>query len=527
VQVYNSILKPLTVYTCTHLILVIASSTYINLSTARSIERAKEVGIRKVIGAGRRQLFWQFIGESAILSMLSVALGLGVAVSVLPWFNQLTEKQLQVHSLFSPGSIFFTLAVGGAVSLLAGSYPAFILTGFQPVKVLKGSFKNTGSGQALRKSLIVFQFAISVFLIVSTFIMQKQLYYIQHKRLGYDREHTMVLPLSSKMIDHLPLIKQQFKTNPDILSVSRCVSTPVNIAGGYNMRTSLMPENTQLNVTADPVDEDFIKTTGLELIAGEDFSEQDMKDMLPDSNGKRTYHFILNVSAAKELGWTPQEAIGKKMFLDNSRPGYVRGIVRDFHFESMHNAIRPLVLFTEQRGRWLLVKLTGHNLPRTISSLEAKWKNLVPERPFEYHFMDDDYQKLYMAELRLGKVMMLFSSIAIVLACLGLFGLSSFTAQQHIKEIGVRRILGATVVDIVLNLSGNFIKLTLIAILIAFPLAWWSMTKWLQDFNYRTEIGWVIFVASAGLTLLLAVVTVSIHAIKAAMTNPVKNLRTE
>lgn len=509
------------------LILVIACFTYINLNTARSLERAKEVGIRKVIGAGRQQLFWQFIGESAILCLLSVALSLIIAVIVLPWFNQLTGKSLQVQSLLTPGFIFFSLSVAAAVSLLAGSYPAFILTGFQPVKVLKGSFKNTGSGQALRKSLIVFQFAISVFLILCTFIMEKQLYYIQHKKLGYNREHILVLPLNSNMIARLPLVKEQFKTNRDVLSVARCVSTPVNIGGGYNMRSSVMPENTQMNVTADPVDEDFIKTTGLQLIAGEGFSEQDMKDVQPDTIGKRTFHFILNESAAKELGWTAQDAVGKKMFLDNSRPGYVRGVVRDFHFESMHNAIRPLVLFTEQRGRWLLVKVTGQNLAQSVSFLETQWKNLVPGRPFEYHFMDDDYQKLYTSELRLGKVMTLFSSIAIALACMGLFGLSSFTARQHIREIGVRRVLGASVGDIVLTLSGNFIVLTLIAILVAFPLAWWSMTRWLQDFTYRTHISWFIFLAAGSFTLFLTIATVSYHAVRAALMNPVKNLRTE
>jgi putative ABC transport system permease protein len=288
-----------------------------------------------------------------------------------------------------------------------------------------------------------------------------------------------------------------------------------------------MPENNQIAVIANPVDEDYITTTGLQIIAGTDFTEQDIKDASADDQSKKLYHFILNESAAKQLGWSPQEAVGKKMFLDNSRPGFVKAVVKDFHFESLHNAIKPFVLFPELRGRVLLVKMSGHNLSNTISFLEAKWKSLVPDRPFEYRFMDDDYNKLYSAELRLGKVMNLFSMIAIVLACLGLFGLSSYTVQQRFKEIGIRKVLGASVSNIVIALSKDFIWLALVAILIAFPVAWWAMTKWLQDFTYRTDMSWGIYLEAGVITILLAVVTVSIHAIKAAIANPVKSLRTE
>ncbi|MEJ0106103.1 MAG: ABC transporter permease [Bacteroidota bacterium] len=451
------------------LILIIVCSTYINLSTARSIERAKEVGVRKVIGAGKKQLFWQFIGESVILCLVAVILSIAVVLFVLPWFNQLSEKQLQAHSLFSLPFILLSLFVVACISLLAGSYPAFILTGFQPVKVLKGAFKNTDRAQWLRKSLIVFQFSISIFLVVSTLIIQKQLYFIQHKKLGYDREHVLELPMDGRVFASLSTIKQQFKSNPDIISVSACANTPVNIGGGYNMRSSLMPENEQINVTANPVDEDYIKTAGLEIIAGTDFTEQDLKDITPEDRSKRVFHFILNESAAKELGWTAQEAVGKKMFLDNSRPGYVKGVIKDFHFESLHSAIKPLVLFPAEWGRTMLVKLGGHNLPQTISSLEAKWKTLVPHRPFEYRFMDEDYNKLYSAEMRLGKVMNVFAAIAIILACLGLFGLSSYAAQQRTKEVGIRKVLGASVFNVWTLLSKDFVLLVIISLFIATP----------------------------------------------------------
>ncbi len=509
------------------LILVIACSTFINLSTAQSLERAKEVGIRKVIGAGRKQLFWQFIGESAALCILSLLLSLLLSLIFLPSFNRLTSKQLPAGSLFSIPFLVFALFITALVSFLAGAYPAFALTRFQPVKVLKGSFKNLSSGQQLRKSLIIFQFALSVFMIIATFIIQEQLFYIQHRKLGYDRAHVLVVPADKTILPKLPLIKQEFTTNPDVLSVSSTSRSPVEGGGGYNMRSSVMPESEQIAVTANPIDEDFVKTTGLSLIAGEDLTRQDMKDALTDSTKQPQYRFILNESAARELGWTPVEAVGKKMFLGDNRPGYVKGVVKDFNFESLHNPVKSFVLFTEARENKLLLKLSGQHLTQTISFLGSKWKELVPGRPFEYRFMDDDYNTLYHAELRLGNVMNVFSLLAIVLACLGLFGLSSYAIQQRTKEIGVRKVLGASVNNIVLLLSGGFVKLTSISILISFPLAWWCMTEWLAGYTYRISMNWYIYLMAGAIVLLLSLCTVVFQSVKAALANPVKNLRTE
>lgn len=509
------------------LILVIACSTYINLSTARSLERAKEVGVRKVIGAERGQLFVQFIGESAITCISAVMISLIVAVLLLPFFNRLTNEQLHAEELFSLPFISFSLLVALVVSLLAGIYPALVLAGFQPIKVLKGSFKNTASGQTLRKSLIVFQFAISVFLIVSTIIVQQQLYYIQHAKLGYDRDHVLVLPLDDKMLNNLSLIKQQFKENSEILSVSSCSSTPVEGGGGFSMRSDVMPADQQMTVTADRVDEDFVNTLGLQIIAGRNFTSQDIKDASNNEQEKNLYHFIINESAAKQLGWAAQQAIGKKMFLGDQRPGIVSGVVKNFHFESMRSQIKPFVLFSENWKRELLVKVSGAHLPETISLLETKWKTLVPHRPFEFRFLDDDYNKLYSSEIRLGTNMNLFAGIAIALACLGLFGLSAYTSQQRFKEIGIRKVLGASVSKIVISLSKDFITLTMMAILIALPFAWWTTTKWLQDFSYRVSISWVVYAMAGLITMLLAIITVSFQAIKAAISNPVKSLRTE
>ena len=337
----------------------------------------------------------------------------------------------------------------------------------------------------------------------------------------------LVLPLADKMLGNMQLIKQQFKAVPGVLAVSRCVRNPIQGGGGYNMRSSTMPSNQQIAVTANPVDEDFIKTTGLQIIAGSDFTEQDNKDVAGEDQTKKTFHFILNEAAAKQLGWTAEQAVGKKMFLDDSRPGLVKAVVKDYHFESLHKSIKPMVLFTEIRGRQLLIKLKGDKLAQTIAGLGTKWKNLVPYMPFEYHFMDEDYNKLYNSEIRLGNVLDIFAAIAIVLACLGLFGLSAYSAQQRVKEIGVRKILGANLVNIIGLLSKDFILLVLVAFAIAIPIAWLATEQWLQGYEYRISVTVWLFVATGAATIFITLLTVSFQAAKVALGNPVKSLRME
>ncbi len=508
------------------LILLIVSFTYINLSTARSVQRAKEVGVRKVAGARRTQLFWQFIGESGIICLMALLLSFWMTLLALPFFTELTQTQLPAGELASPVFLLFAGLITAAVSLLAGSYPAIVLSGFQPVQVLKGVFRGSGSGQRMQQSLIVFQFVISVALLVATFIVQRQLYFIQHKKLGYNRDHVLVLPMNQRTLDKLSVIKQELKSNPDILSVSRCGSTPVNIAHGYNMRSAVMPENEQIAFTANRIDEDYLKTTGLQLIAGQDFTERDIKDVADDQKEKQ-YHFILNESGAKRLGWTPQQAVGQRMFLDASRPGVVKGVIRDFHFASMHEAIKPLVLFPDIGSRQFLIKMSGQHLSETLAFIETKWKLFAPDVPFEYRFLDDDYEKLYHAEHQLGTVMDVFSGIALVLTCLGLLGLSTYVVQQRTKEIGVRKVLGASIAGIVTLLSKDFLKLVLIAILIASPIAWYAMNRWLQDFAYKIDIEWWVFGVTGLLAVGIALLTVSFQSVKAALMNPVKSLRSE
>jgi putative ABC transport system permease protein len=510
------------------LILVIAGSTYINLSTARSVDRAREVGVRKVIGAGRGQLFWQFIAESFLLCMLALVLSLGVVLLVLPWFNRLADRQLGWESLFAPAFLALGLLVAVAVSVLAGSYPALVLSGFHPVKVLKGAFKNTRSGQGLRQSLIVFQFVISIFLIVATLVMGQQLSYIRHKALGYDRDHVLELPMNRSLLPNIDYLKTEFRRNPDVISLTHCASSPVSIYGGYNMRSSVMPSNQQMAVYGDPVDPDFIKTTGVQLIAGQGITEQDMRNaQWKDTVTKPTYAFVLNETAARQLGWTPQGAIGKRMFMDDSRPGFVRGVVKDFNFQSLHTPIKGLILFSENRANMLLVRISGEHLPQTLAFLESKWKELAPGIPYEMHFLDENYNRIYASEQRLGKVMNLFSGVAIVLACLGLFGLSSYAAKQRVKEIGIRKVLGATLPQLAVLLSMDFVRLAFVAILLAVPLAGWAMHRWLQDFVYRTTMEWWVFVLAGAAVLGITLATVSIQAVRTALINPVKNLKVD
>ena len=509
------------------LILAIACFTYINLSTARSMERAREVGIRKVVGAIKKQVFWQFIGESVLITLIALLLSVATAVIALPWFNNLADKELNASHVLDPVVLLTGLIIVTIISLLAGSYPALILSSFTPVKVLKGAFKNSNSGLWLRKSLTVFQFAISVFLIIATFTIQHQLNYIRNKKLGYDRDQVLILPTDAKIIKAIDLLKVGFRKNGHVKAVSMAYNTPNHIQGGYSMRNNRMTTAENLGVTANPVDQDFIKTTGLQLIAGSDYTLQDMKDISYDDQSKNVYQFILNESAAAALGWKPQEAIGQKMSLGEDRPGFVKGVVKDFHFESLHNNIKPLVLFPGSWFNVMMVKLDGQDIARTITELGSTWKELIPHRPFEYHFLDEDFNKMYQSEMKIGAILNVFAGMAVLLACLGLFGLSSYAAQQRIKEIGIRKILGASLIQLASILSRDFVKLAFVAFVIAAPLAWWVMSDWLQNFNYRVSLSWWIFALAGLLSLAIALLTVSLQAVKVAMANPVKNLKAD
>jgi putative ABC transport system permease protein len=508
------------------LILLIVCFTYVNLSTARSIERAKEVGVRKVSGAARAQLFWQFIGESFILVTTSVLVSVSVAAVLLPYFSALIEKPLEISGLLRPTFIVNALIGTALVSLIAGAYPAMILSGMQPARVLKGMFKNSSKAKWVQEGLVVFQFAITVVLIIATIIIQRQLQYMQERNLGYNRDHVVELRVDWDLsYEKANLLKQQLKTNPDVLSVSRTANSPVKIMSGYTMRRQSAPQDQAISVNANPVDEDFITVNGLQLIAGANFNEQDMKLASNGGWNDWQYHFILNESAARRLGWTPEEAIGQQM--ETQRPGIVRGVVRDFNFQSMHGEIKPLVLFTSDRGGRLLVKLSGKNTSEALDFVGKKWKELLPNRPFEYHFIDDDFNRMYHSEAQLGKAMNIFASIAIALATLGLFGLSSFIVQQRTKEIGIRKVMGASLFHLLTTVSRRFVTLVVLSVVLAAPVAYLLMGEWLMGFSYRIGLSWWVFVAAGLLTMIVAVATVSIHGWRAAVVNPVKSLRSE
>ncbi|MCW5911655.1 MAG: ABC transporter permease [Cyclobacteriaceae bacterium] len=509
------------------LIIIIVCFTYINLSTAKSIERAREVGIRKVSGAMRGQLFWQFIGESFVLCSLSIMVSIALAGLLLPPFNILIGKSLQLAGLFTPSFILWTIVATLFVSLIAGGYPALVLSRLQPARVLKGVFKNTQSAKVLQQSLTVFQFAISVFLIIATVVIQGQLHYIQTQKLGYDRDHVISLPIGwSAEYNLISTLKHELKTNTHITNIARCESSPVSIVGGYSMRLPSMAENEVIGTKATPVDAEYVRTAGLQLIAGTDFSEQHIQATLAEKWEDKEFHYILNESAVKKLGFKSNEdAIGQKMHLNSQ--GIIVGVVKDFNFQSLRNSIEPLVLFSAAWGNRMLIKVKGDDMVGTLAHIETKWKQFLPNRPFEYSFLDQEYERMYRTEVQLGQVMNLFAGITIVLACLGLFGLSSYMIQQRVKEISIRKVLGASLWNLLSILSGNFVRLVLLAIIIAVVPAYFLMKQWLDGFVYRIDLGVWIFILAGLATLLIAVITIGIHGMKAAVDNPVKGLRSE
>jgi putative ABC transport system permease protein len=405
------------------------------------------------------------------------------------------------------------------MGFIGGMYPALVLSGFNPIKTLKGNYKTGTSGVWLRKSLIVVQFVISVGLIVSTLIIHGQLTFIQNKKLGYNKDHIVMLPTDNFIRDKMHAMKSELLSNRNITSITTVNQSPVFIPGKYNM--GLKGRN--MIVTAVRTDKDFVKTMQLQLTNGTDFSLADQQ--LSDSE-EIQQPLIINEAAVKLLGWTSEQAIGQPISFQG-RNCFIKGVVKDFHFSSMHDAISPFVIFLSTYARNIAVKLTGNDLPGTLNFIKHKWSVFAPHRPFEYEFLDEQFDKLYSSETRTGKLFYIFAVLAIALACLGLLGLSTFTAQQRTKEIGIRKVLGASVPRIVALLSREFVKLVAIASLIAFPLAGYAMHQWLQDFNYRITISTWVFILAGAAALIIALVTIGIQVIKAALANPVKSLRTE
>ncbi|MEP6612679.1 MAG: ABC transporter permease [Mucilaginibacter sp.] len=505
------------------LILIIACVNYVNLSIAQSAGRGAEIGIRKVMGAAKGQLFRQFIGESVFVTAIGVILAMGFAFLLLPAFNQLAGKTLQFSSLLDPVILGCIILLGVGIGFAAGAYPALLLSSVKLAKILKSGFSFT-SGQGVRKSLIVFQFVISIFLIITTVVILQQLSFIRSKDIGYNKSNVVVLPINWQMLPKVQGLKNEMANIPGVKSVATANNEPIDVAWGDGITTA---DGKAISVNALPMDEDFIRTMQLKIIAGTDYNQTDVLQIDTTNGGKNfQYSFMLNETAAKALGWTPQEAIGKQ--LSKGSLGRVKAVVKDFNFKSFHDPIGPLLIFLDHfQTQKMFVRIDGQNTSAAIHHIEQIWKSRVPERPFSYKFLDDDYDAMYRSEQRTAGVFTTFSALAIMLACLGLFAVTAYAVVQRTKEIGIRKVLGATIPNIITLISKDFLGLVIIATIIASPIAWFMAHSWLEDFAYRVNIQWWIFIVACAASLLVAAVTVSIQAIKAALANPVKSLKSE
>ncbi len=501
------------------LILLIACINYMNLATARSLERAKEVSLKKVFGAYRTQIIAQFMSEAFLLTFAALAIAIFLAQLTMPYFSNMIQRELSLSYLAAPEMILWLLLGGLLVSFMAGGYPAMAFSTFLPAEVLKGSFKRSGKGIWVRKGLVVFQFAISVFLIISTMVVQQQLTFVQSKKLGYDKEQLMVLPMDWRMRPSLEAMRNEFTQHPAVSQISAVTEAPTSVRGTYSIASG-WDENAPSKLTkAVATDRAFVETLGLQLIAGGDYT--------PSHEADTMNHFLLNESCLEMLGWTSEEAIGKPVNL-NGRLGTVQGVLKDFHIRSLRESLEPLVVFIEPRQfNKLLVRFTSSQPQQVLTHLEEKWASLVPHRPFEYKFLDQEYDRLYQAETRVGQFFGTFALLTIFVACLGLFGLSAFTSLQRAKEISIRKVLGASVSQLVQLLSSSYLKLVGIAFLIAAPMGYWLMTRWLSDFTYHITVGWWIIVLAGIMSVLIALLTVAYQSIRAAMANPADWLKSE
>jgi len=507
-------------------VLLLACVNFMNLSTARSANRAKEVGIRKVLGTGKSFLVGQFLTESTLMAFISLLLAVGIAAAVMSYFNELSGKDLAIADLLKPGYLGLLLLLPVAVGLLAGSYPAFYLSSFKPIAVLKGKLNAGFKRSNLRNVLVVFQFATSIILIVGTIVVYKQLNFIQTKKLGFNKEQVLVVNQTYALGNNTEAFKNEVSKMTGVTGATFATYLPVSNSSrsdnSYSKDAVMDPKNA-LSAQTWKIDYDYIKTLGMEIVKGRDFS----KEFGADSNA-----VIINETAAKVLGY--DDPVGKKIYDNFSTDGVnkiisynIIGVVKNFNYESLKQDVGPLIFRLGNRAAATAFKVNTSDIQGLVKNIENKWKTMAAGMPFSYQFLDDAFNDMYKEEQRTGKLGLTFAIIAVLIACLGLFGLATYMAEQRIKEIGVRKVLGATVINITSMLSADFVKLVLIASLIAFPVAWWAMNKWLQDFAFRVDISWWVFGIAGFIVLLIALLTVSSQAIKAALSNPVKSLRTE
>jgi len=503
--------------------LLIACINFMNLSTAGATKRAKEVGIRKVLGSARAQLVGQFLVESLLLTATAMITALVLVWLSLPLFSRLAGHDLSLgwNSIpwLLPVLLLFTLLIG----LLAGAYPAFFLSAFRPVAVLKGFFKAGKGGMGLRSSLVVFQFFISISLIIGTVVVYRQLSYIQNKKLGYDRDQVLIIQDTWWLGNNQAFFRQQLEQDPRIASVSGSGYLPAGPS--YSNNYLCYPDNQSdkyANALRYEIDESYIPTLGMEMKLGRNFSR---------AYGADSAAIVINETAAHFFGWGDKAAGHTITEPNRDRPAttyHVIGVVKDFHFRSLREMITPLVMtLAKDGGGSLIVRTKTRDIAGLIATLQKRWNDQKISAPFSYSFLDQRFQETYQAEQNIGRILGIFAGLTIFVACLGLFGLATFTAEQRTKEIGIRKVLGANTASVVTLLSRDFLRLVGLSFLIAAPIAWWAMNKWLQDFAYRITIDWWVFALTAMLALLITLLTVSLRAIRAANANPIQSLRSE
>ncbi|GLU56528.1 ABC transporter permease [Dyadobacter frigoris] len=505
-------------------ILLLACINFMNLSTAGSANRAKEVGIRKVLGSIQQQLIFQFLTESILLTFLALLVAFVIVISVLPSFNQLAGKQFDIQTILNVRMIAYALAGCLFVGLLAGSYPAFFLSAFRPISVLKGKLQMGVRSGWLRNALVTVQFVVSIGMIIGTIVVYQQLRFIQNKKVGFDKDQVLILQDTYVLGDKSKVFKEELKKLSQIQDVTLAGYLP---AGDSNNGTDgFLPESAAGNVSpfrlrTYQIDEDYLSTLGIGLAGGRNFSRSFSSDSAA---------VLVNEAAVKQFGWT--KPIGQRISTvgngsENSKRVYtVVGVTKNFHFESMHQSIAPLIMMYGGDRYQMALRIRTDNMPGLLKTLEQNWKAQT-DSPFSYTFLNERFNKMYQSEQRIGALFGIFAGLAVVIACLGLFGLAAFTTLQRTKEIGVRKVLGASVVSIVTLLSKDFLNLIIVAIFIATPLAWYGMNQWLKDFAYKTDIEWWVFALAGLLTVCTALLTISFQSIKAALMDPVKSLKSE
>lgn len=500
-------------------ILLIACINFINLTTAKSSNRAKEVGIRKTVGACRAHLIRQFFGESLYLTLIATAVGIGLSVLILPRFNNLSGKTFTWEVLLQQAVLLGIFCILLLTVLMAGSYPALFLSRFQPARVLAGKLKTGMKGGMLRKVLVVVQFSLSVFLILGTVMIYRQVHFLQERDVGYDREYVVIFDIGSRFAQNRETIKTELLSNPNIQHVTLVDVAPYRWQSNAGVGDVHWEgkTNQQVKMVMTAVDYDFLDTFGLEMAEGRFFSKEYSTDT--------TESFVVNQAAVKAMEM--DDPVGKELKVwDLNRR--IIGVVKDYHFESLHKPIIPMAMRIEERWyQQACVRITPHRVSDTLGFIEKKWKEIYPRYPFEYRFLDDVLQSLYRVEQSIGTVVTVFTVLALFISCLGIFGLSSYTAEQRTKEIGIRRVLGASVSSVIKHISKEFVFLVIIANVIAWPLAYFLISQWLQRFAYRIAMGWLTFVLAGIVVLVLSLFTISWQIIRAATANPVDSLRYE